>query len=221
MKNPKQRRIFLVGTDSAVSGELMRLLLEWGHAPTVFTRRADLAAALALEQPDLLVFVAGDSAESTLLLAGELAQSSPGSFVLLTTHWDENALRAGAEYGALAVLAANHKTLQHCIPMISAVLERDVELRQLRRRAELLTAALQRSRAISTATGLLMERLRLNQQRAFEVLRAAARARRVRLADFAESLLLSVDSLNAVQKIVEPSARSEKRDVLRSNVRNK
>ncbi len=202
MKDSRGRRILLVGDDTSVSARLADLLAERGYDTTAVHSRAGLKAALAAQEPDLIIVcgAAGASGESALTSAARLFNTSAIPFVLLTTSWAEDDARAGAEGGALAVLASSYANLPHCVPAICAALERHLELRQLRHRAELLSAALQRARAISAATGVLMERMRLNQQQAFEALRAAARAQRCRLSEFAGALLLSLESLNTLHQ---------------------
>lgn len=88
-------------------------------------------------------------------------------------------------------------------------LERAADLRRLRETEHQLSLALQQGRSVSLATGMLMERARLNRQRAFETLRKAARSRRRRLPEFAEELVVALEQLNAVDAVTAGAAVSE------------
>ncbi len=217
MSGSKRRRILLVGDDTSVTARLESLLAEQGHEATAFPTLADLMAALPASQPDLLIFTTGANTASALALAAKLSSASGSPFILLTSSWDESDARAGAESGALAVLASSPANLAHCVPAISLALERHAELRLLRRRTELLGGALRRARTISAATGVLMERLKLDQQQAFESLRAAARAQRCRLSEFAGALLLALEDLNTLQPISNDRRARLKREPRHGN----
>lgn len=203
MSGSKRRRILLVGDDTSITARLETLLAEQGHEATAFPTLADLMAVLPANHPDLLIFTVGANTARSLALAAKLSSATGSPFIVLTPSWDERDARAGAESGALAVLASSPANLAHCVPAICLALERHLELRLLRRRTELLGGALRRARTISAATGVLMERLKLDQQQAFESLRAAARARRCRLSEFAAALLLALEDLNTLRPVGE------------------
>jgi AmiR/NasT family two-component response regulator len=217
MSGSKRRRILLVGDDTSVSARLESLLAEQGHEARAFPSLADLLAALPANPPDLLIVTAGANTAAAPALAAKLSSACGSPFIVLTSSWDERDARAGAESGALAVLASSPANLAHCVPAICLALERHVELRVLRRRAELLGGALRRARTISAATGVLMERLKLDQQQAFESLRAAARARRCRLSEFAGTLLLALENLNTLQPIRNERGARLKREPRHGN----
>ena len=60
-----------------------------------------------------------------------------------------------------------------------------------------LNRALSQARATSVAIGVLMERHRLDEDAAFQMLRAKARASRRKLADLAEELVRAAELLSA------------------------
>lgn len=72
------------------------------------------------------------------------------------------------------------------------------EVRDLRAREAQLSTALEHSREISVAVGVIMERLKVDRKSAFETLRQAARAKRRRVADVAAELLECADRLNSI-----------------------
>ena len=68
MKGCKGRRILLLGEDTSVSARLADLLAERGHDAMAFHSRGELKAALAAQEPDLIIVcvAAGASGESGL-----------------------------------------------------------------------------------------------------------------------------------------------------------
>lgn len=72
------------------------------------------------------------------------------------------------------------------------------ELAALRAENEQLARAVTQSRDLNVVVGILMERFRIDRQAAFETLRGQARARRVRLEDFAGTLLAAEEQLQRI-----------------------
>jgi AmiR/NasT family two-component response regulator len=69
------------------------------------------------------------------------------------------------------------------------------ELQQLREENAQLARAVNQSRDINVVVGILMERFKLDRQRAFEALRQQARARRIKLEELALALLGAEEQL--------------------------
>ena len=198
MTDSKQWRIVLVGEDTSVPARLQELLAARSHQAHVLQRPSDLPEATADPRPDLIIFCAGPDVESALRFAAEAPERQEIPFLLITQCWDERLVLAGAHHGALAVFASRYENLPMCIPAICSAIDRHAAMRQLLHRTEQLKAALEQARTISAATGVLMERLRLTRQQAFEVLRSAARTRRTRLGELAGALLLTLESVNTL-----------------------
>lgn len=192
-KRSAVRRIFVIGQNPAVCRRVADLLAGHGHEVLVHPDRSALITAVNTNPPDLVVICAGDVFDASLgaMLSTQLAVP----FAVLTESRDEAVAHAAVESGALACLPSGWADLQY-VPVICAALADQAEIRDLRLRMEQLSGTLQRARTISAATGVLMERLRVPRIQAFATLRAAARAQRIRLADFAESLLTAVESIN-------------------------
>jgi response regulator NasT len=127
--------------------------------------------------------------------------------VILSGLDDLDTAQQAAQIGAIAYLVKTSNP-DHYLPAIHTALARSEELRELRRREAQLSEALQQTRAVSTATGVMMERSRLSREQAFERLRGLARTQRRRLSDVAEQFLNSVECLNGGVSTV-PSASSE------------
>ena len=115
--------------------------------------------------------------------------------VILSDLDDLDTAQQAAQIGAIAYWVKTNNPDQY-VPAIHTALARSEELRELRRRDAQLSEALQQRRAVSTATGVMMERSRLSREQAFERLRGLARTQRRRLSDVAEQFLTSVECLN-------------------------
>lgn len=209
-KRSAVRRIFVIGQNPAVCRRVADLLAEHGHEVLVHPDRPALIAAVNTNPPDLVIICAADAFDASLgtMLSAELALP----FAVLTESRDEAVARAAAASGALACLPSGWADLQY-VPILCAALADQAEMRELRLRLEQLSDTLQRSRTISVATGVLMERLRVPRTHAFTTLRTAARAQRIRLADFASSLLTAVESINHLRSDPgDPAGRPDARN---------
>jgi response regulator NasT len=194
-KEPGKRGVLVVDEDATFASRLVEFLRSQGFAASTVGRRHALAAASA-ERPDLALIDLGLPVESGLRLAGTLRAEWGVQFMALCSEDDAGTARLAAEAGALAYLVkAVH--MQHYLSTVHVAVSRTDELRILRDREAQLTQALQQTRAISMATGVLMERSRLSRDDAFDRLRCISRAQRRRLSEVADELLKSVETLNA------------------------
>lgn len=154
-----------------------------------------LVAAATASRPDFVI-ICLDGGRGFDRSLGETLSTIEVPFAALSDRWSEAGAHLADESGALAFFVSNDEDMRQSIVAISAAMRREAELRELRDRMERLTGALQQARTISTATGVLMERMHLGRQHAFDLLRAAARAKRSRLSEFAELILKASEALN-------------------------
>jgi response regulator NasT len=200
-----KHRILVVDCDAPYSRLLVELLESRGYDATAIPGgEKALAAALAV-RPDLALVDVRLPANSGLILGAALRSEFGVPFIVLAGVDDAETARRASEAGALAYLVKSGQ-MQHYVPTIRAALACTDELRQLQRREAQLNEALQQARSISTAIGVLMERLCLSRDQAFERLRGLARAQRRRLSDIAEQFLASVECLNGVSADVSPTS---------------
>ncbi|MGC1460512.1 MAG: ANTAR domain-containing protein [Steroidobacteraceae bacterium] len=151
-------------------------------------------------RPSLAVIDGSRSVSDGVQVAQQLTERFRVPFVYLSA--DEAAVSAVVAAGAMAYLVkpiAPHQL----VPVVRAALRRSQELRALQSQTERLTAAVQSGKQIGIATGLIMANLKLDQQEAFERLRRQARARRVRLEDFAVELLRLADQTAGLYRPLE------------------
>jgi AmiR/NasT family two-component response regulator len=99
--------------------------------------------------------------------------------------------RQGVSAVALLPRPVDRATLLACLPLW---VQRHRETVELRARETQLQAALQSSRQISAAVGILAERHRLSVDAAFQQLRQQARSRRQRTEDLAQGILAERDT---------------------------
>lgn len=195
-KRPHKRHILVLGEEPSVSSRLADLLGELGHEATVYRSRVDVMGAVTAHAPSLVIICSDGQDEQTLSFGATLSSMFEVPFVLIATDWDERRAHAASESGALAYLASRYTNLHLCVAMIVTLLDRHIELVDLRRRSKQIAEALRHARNISAAAGVLMERLHQNRHDAFETLRRGARARRMRLVDSATGLLTALEAIN-------------------------
>jgi two-component system, response regulator PdtaR len=200
------RRVLVVDDDPNLGLLLAEALRAAGCDVTTAESADEAIAAVAASRPDLAVLDIRMNGSSGLDVGAVLRDDFAVPFVFLTLVDDEQTVRQATEMGAIAYLV-KPLDMRHCIPTIEAALARAAELRRLRQSESQLSTALQQGREISMAVGLLMERLRMGRESAFDALREEARSSRRRISDVAEELLQCVERLNGVRQAAEGRAR--------------
>lgn len=203
----RKRRILVVDENAAHARLLVELLSRAGHEVSATHTAEDAIGAVAVSAPDLALLDVRAPGNCGLILGKALHSEHHVAFVILSDLDDLETARQAADIGAIAYLVKTGNP-NHYLPAIHTALARSEELRALRRRDTQLSNALQQTRAVSAATGVMMERLRLSRDQAFERLRGLARAQRRRLSDIAEQFLTSVECLNGGQGAM-PSSSGE------------
>jgi response regulator NasT len=159
---------------------------ESGEAALVFARDAKFDLALVdMRMPGM----------SGARLANQLLTEFGCFSLILSAHSEPDDVSTAMHDGALGYLLKPFD-VPRLAPTISAAIIRAKELASLIRNHEHLSNALQEGRETSMAVGILMERLHLDRQAAFERLREAARRRRTRIAEVAVEILASAEVLN-------------------------
>lgn len=125
---------------------------------------------------------------SGLDVAKWLRENSQTPFIFLSAYDDRETVEDATAAGALGYLI-KPVDVHQILPTIRAALTRGAEIRQLRDTEKNLTHALNSSRDISVAMGMLMERYNLGQQDAFEKLRKTARDQRRKAAEIAADII--------------------------------
>ena len=151
-------------------------------------------------QPDLVILDMRMPGLSGLDVAEKLRDDYAIPFVFLSAFGDDGTVEAATELGALGYLV-KPLDIGQVLPAVKAALRRAEEMHALREKETHLTVALSTNRAINTAIGVVMERLRVDRRAALQVLRERARSNRIKLAAVAESVLCSVEVLSFKQEL--------------------
>ncbi len=179
--------ILLVEDDLLILRTLARGLREAGYLISEAESAEDAIALCSNNQPDLAVLDIRMRGLSGLELGRWLADKEI-PFLFLSAYDDEAFVKAALEAGALGYLV-KPLDVPRLIPSLETALARARDIRHLRESEEKLVSALQNSREISTAVGLLMERDDLSAEQSFEVLRQQARNQRKKIVEVARALL--------------------------------
>ncbi len=115
--------------------------------------------------------------------------------LFLSAYDDRDAVTAAAQAGGVGYLT-KPCNIQHLVPALAVGLERARERKALKERNERLQAALNHTREINVAIGILMERFRLPRREAYECLRRQARRQRRKVLELAGQLVSMSEFVN-------------------------
>jgi len=120
-------------------------------------------------------------------------------FLFLSASNDKDIVRQAVASGALGYMVKPFGA-QQIVPAIEAALERAHDIQKLKNAEAHLNKALASGRETSVAVGLIMERFRLGEEEAFEILRTSARNQRCSINDVANEIVTSIISINTLMK---------------------
>ena len=183
----KQKHLLLVEDDLLILRSLARGLRNTGYKVCEADSAEEAMLLCKNTKPDLAVLDIQMGDLSGLELGRWLAEHDI-PFLFLTAYDDAAYVREAHEAGALGYLV-KPLDIPKIIPSLETALARAKELSELRIGEEKLVSALQNSREISTAVGLLMERHNQSAEEAFEQLKEQARHRRMKMRDLAQDLI--------------------------------
>jgi response regulator NasT len=182
-------RILLVEDDRLIAATLAAGLRQDGYTVIVACSGEDAQALLDAHDFDLAILDEQLPGMTGLELAGLLHDRYALPAIFLTAFGDPGRVRSAVEKGAFAYLI-KPVDIEQLLPALRTALARAEDIRQLKDTETHLQRALDERREISIAVGILMERLQLQRQPAFEVLRKTARAQRRRIEDVARDVML-------------------------------
>lgn len=198
MENVKQSqpcKVLLVDDDRLVLATLGSGLDQVGYAVQVCASAEEAKRIVAIEAPDIAVLDVRMPGTSGLDLAQVLRDAFGIPFIFLTAYSEAEVVMQAAQHGALGYVVKPVDIAQ-LVPAIEAALARAADLRKLREAGSQLQTALNESREVSMAVGLLMERRRLDRKQAFELLRTTARSQRRRIGEVAHEMIDAAELLN-------------------------
>lgn len=152
-----------------------------GH--TVVARQldiADVAATTATTKPDVALVAVGESSDHALALISRIVQEAACPVIALLEVEDIAFVREAARRGVFAYLVDGET--EELESTLDITLQRFAEFQSLE-------GAFGRRAITERAKGILMERHRIDEQQAFELLRAQARSTGRKLVDVAEAVV--------------------------------
>lgn len=188
--------ILLVDDDRLILATLAKGIRQVGYRVIEASSGEEALELLHDVQPDIALVDVRMPGMSGIEFAQHLRDEKGGiPFIFLSAYSDLDVVKQAADNGALGYLV-KPLDIPQIIPALEAALSRADEIRQLQRREAQLSAALNTGRETSMAVGVLMERLRLGREAAFEALRERARSRQRKISDVAGAVLAAVETLN-------------------------
>ena len=181
-------RILAADEDEAALHDTAAILRDLGHEVTEFAiGTAEVADAIAREDPDASVVVVHHDDEHALGLIDEIVSFSTGPVVALLDVEDPDFVRVAADRGIHAY--ARPITADAVQSALEVAIRRHAEQTKLTEAVDQLESALERRAVIERAKGILMERHSADERAAFELLRAKARATNRSVLDLAQAVL--------------------------------
>ncbi|MCS4502966.1 putative transcriptional regulatory protein pdtaR [wastewater metagenome] len=181
-------RVLLVDDDRLVLATLGDGLRRAGMTVLEADSGHQAIDCLGDNEVDLAVIDVRMPGMSGLSLAGWLAEHTALPFIFLSAYEDPETVSEAIRYGALTYLVKPLQSNQ-LVPVLNAAMARGRELHQLREHRDQLERAVQGSRSVSVAVGLVMERAGIGRSEAFNRLRGHARDQRRRLEEVAEEYI--------------------------------
>lgn len=186
----------LIAEDDRASRQLLATCLKRGGYDILESDNGTDAVRIAVEQqPDLVILDILLPGLSGTEAAAAIRREAEVPFMFLSALDEAQVVQKAIEEGALGYLVKPLDVPQ-LIPTVQAALARAQDLDRLRTAERNLSTALSIGRETSIAVGILMERHRLTQAAAFELLRVEARSQRRRVADLAEMIVGATETLN-------------------------
>jgi len=181
-------RILAADEDEVALRDTAQILRELGHEVTEFAiGTAEVAGAIAREDPDVSVVVVHRDDEHALGLIDEIVSFSTGPVVALLDQEDPGFVRDAADRGIHAY--ARPITPDAVQSALEVAMRRHAEHAKLNEAVGQLENALERRAVIERAKGILMERHSADERAAFELLRAKARSTNRSVVDLSQAVL--------------------------------
>jgi len=188
-------RILIADDDRLILSTLSQGLRDAGYGVLEASDGKAAAHLCEAETPDLAILDVRMPTMSGVEAARLIRQNTDVPILFLSAYSEMEIVTLAVKEGALGYLV-KPVDMPQIAPAIETALARAAELKALRDSERSLNAALDSSREISMAVGLIMERYRLSQQAAFQTLRQYARSNRMKIKHVAEELLGAQDRLN-------------------------
>lgn len=183
----KPKVVLIVDKDKARIAELSAALERAGLTVLVALDPQEALQLVGTNSVGLAVLCHDGAYDASLALATTLFSRHRIHSVFLSAHESGPTAEDLAEAGAIGYLPRSVGS-EDFVRAVHAMISRAEELAQLRINEERMRAALLAERDINTAIGIIMERLQLSREAAFNHLRSYARSHRMRIVDVSRAL---------------------------------
>lgn len=191
----EQPLIMVVDDDRLVLATLVAGLKQAGF-DIIEADNGDDAILLARKhKPQLAILDMRMQGKSGMDVARYLAANTDTGFMFLSAFGDSDIVEEATRMGALGYLV-KPLDVRQIVPAVRAALARTMEMKS----APQVAATGHGSRDEFLAIGILMERLRLDYDRALEALRAQANAENRGVGELASSMVEAANRLNSIRR---------------------
>ncbi len=188
-------RVMLVDDDYGRMALLRQALLAGGNDVVAqLSTTDDLLAGVARLQPDIILIEVDAPSRDTLESLGQINRDRPRPIVLFANHSDADTARRAMRAGVSAYVV-DGMSPSRLKSVIDVAIARFDEHQALRRELHETKTRLADRRDIDRAKGILMQRRKLSETEAYELLRKMAMDRNVKIGDAARSLLAAAELL--------------------------
>jgi two-component system, response regulator PdtaR len=180
-----------IAEDDPIQQDVLSTTLESaGYTTLVFSNAESLIARLdsRAPQPDLALLDIGLPGMSGLAAADWIQNNTAIPCIVITGDDQATSVEQAISAGAFSYIV-KPLDAEQLMPQIRTVMARHAERQRLQSQREQLELALQTDRSVSLAIGILMHALQIDENAAFERLRAEARANRKPITALAQAIV--------------------------------
>ena len=149
---------------------------------------ADAKSVAEHQQIDLAILDVKLQDGSGVELGRILTRDHGIPFLQITGDTEQSTIDSSIEAGAVSYLVKPVE-IQQLLPAVSAALSRSREVGKLIESVNRMATDNERRRTISIAVGVILERFRVSEREAFEILRYTARSRQEQIANTAREII--------------------------------
>lgn len=200
-----RKKLLLVDDDELVLATFGNGLREAGFEVELAGSGMEALAIVDKAPPDLAILDVDMPKLSGIETAKAMREFNV-PVIFLSAYDDKEFVKGAITHGALGYLV-KPIDVARAVPSIEAALARSQELHEMTSKSERLSKALDTGNLVNVTLGLLMERHRLSQQEAFDLLRSKARSERRKVREVASEIL---DAWHLINEL-NPKPQSSKR----------
>lgn len=190
-----RKKLLIADDDRLILSTLGQGLLSAGYAVFLASSGEQAIHISDAIQPDLAILDVSMPGKSGIETAREIRENSNTPIIFLSAYSDKDIVENAVHEGALGYLV-KPIDIPQILPTIESALARSADIHELKNKHNSLSVALDNSKKINVAVGIIMERYGLIQNESFEIIRKYARSKRIKLAHAADDLLNASNTLN-------------------------